>query len=115
MATGRTIREKFDGRIEKRLAIALVVQLTQAQDGLSPPRLELTFTENISAHGACVVSSRPWRRWELMDVTSVKDHVTRRVKAIYCQKRPDARYSIGLRFTDHAVAWSTYRTYAGDL
>ena len=115
MATGRTMREKLEGGTEKRLAIALIVQLTQAQDGPSPPRLELTFTDNISAHGACVVSSRPWKRGELMDVTSVKDHVTRRGKVIHCQKRPDDRYDIGLRFAEHAVAWSMYRTYAGNL
>jgi PilZ domain len=113
MATGRTIRG-FEGRMEKRLPIALIVQLTQAQDGPSPPRLELTFTDNVSAHGACVVSSRPWERRELMDVTSVKDRVTLRGKVIHCQRRPDNRYGVGLRFAEHAVAWPTYRTYAGD-
>ena len=114
MATGGMIGEMFEGRMEKRLPIALIVQLTQTQDGPSPPRLDLTFTDNISAHGACVVSSRPWKRGELMDVTSVKDQVTRRGKVVHCQKRPDGRYGIGLHFGEHAVAWFMYRTYAGN-
>ena len=113
MAIGRTIRA-FEGRMEKRLPIALIAQLAQAQDGTFAPRLELTFTDNISAHGACVVSSRPWKLGELMDVTSVRDRVTLRGKVEYCQKRSDGCYGIGLRFGE-PVAWSTYRTYAGNL
>ena len=117
MATDRMIWAfgALEGRMEKRLPIALIAQLAQAQDDHSPHRLELTFTDNISAHGACVVSSRPWKPGELMDVTSVKDQVTRRGKVKYCQKRIDGRYGIGLRFPEHAVAWSMYRTYAGNL
>ena len=113
MATGRTISGKFDGRMERRLLIALIVQLAQVQDGPSPRALELTFTHSISPHGACVVSSRPWEPGELMDVTSVKDQITLRGKVKHCQKRTDSRYSIGLRLDEHAVTWSTYRTYAG--
>ena len=116
MATDRMIWAfgALEGRMEKRLPIALIAQLAQAQDDHSPHRLELTFTDNISAHGACVVSSRPWERGELMDATSVKDQITLRGKVIRCQKRSDNRYGIGLHFGGHAVTGSMYRTYNGN-
>jgi PilZ domain len=105
--SGRSGRSK--GEWKSRLPIALIVQLTQAQSRPSPRRQELTFTDNISAHGACVVSSRRWQRRELMDVTSVKDQVTLRGKVMHCQKRTDNRYGIGLRFAEHAFTWLTDR------
>ena len=103
---------KFVGRIEKRLPIVLVVQLARVQDEPAPG-MELTFTDNISTHGACVVSIGPSEVGRPIEVTSVKDRVTRRGKVKHCQKRTDSRYSIGLRFDENAVAWPTYRTYSG--
>jgi len=44
--------------MEKRLPIAIVVRLTEAQD--QPVNgAELAYTDNVSAHGARVISSRP--------------------------------------------------------
>lgn len=103
---------KFVGRIEKRLPIVLVVQLVRVQDAPASG-LELTFTDNISTHGTCVVSSRPCKAGQLVEVTAVKDRFTRRGKVKHCQKRTDSRYSIGLRCDEDAFAWSTYRTYSG--
>jgi len=54
--------------------------------------------------------ARRWRRRELMDVTSVEDQVTLRGKVIHCQKRPDNRYGIGLRFAEYGFTWLTNRT-----
>jgi len=113
MASGRFIQEQFKGRKEKRLPIAIVVQLAQVEDGLSPRGLELTFTDNISAHGACVVSSRPWEPGELVDLTSLKDQITLCGKVMHCQKRNHNLYAIGVQFDKHAVTWPTFRTYTG--
>jgi hypothetical protein len=98
--------------MEKRLPIAIVVRLTQAQ---GPPAngAELTCTDNVSAHGARVVSSRPWQPGEVAQVTSLKDEITIRGKVVYCQKLPDDRYLIGMNFQDRRVTWSAYRTYSG--
>src|SRR6266851_3861183 len=53
-------KSNLDGRMEKRIPVAIVVRLTHAQD--QPANgAELTCTDNVSAHGARVVSSRPWR------------------------------------------------------
>ena len=106
------VKSIFSGRMEKRIPIAIVVRLTHAQDQpASKP--ELTYTDNVSAHGARVVSSRPWQIGEVAQVTSLKDEITIRGKVVYCQKLPDNRYLIGLNFHDRRVTWSAYRTYNG--
>lgn len=102
---------KFRGRMEKRLPIAIIVQLApvHAQPINGP---ELSFTDNISAHGACVVSSRPWKLSETIAVTSLQDQITLRGKVAHCQKRSDQRYAVGLAFQGGPVTWSKYRTYS---
>jgi hypothetical protein len=100
------------GRMEKRLPIAIVVNLAPA-NGHAASQAELTYTDNISAHGACVVSSRPWKPGELAEVMSLKDQIALRGKVVYCAKRSEAHYIVGLSFNGHSVNWSSYRTYAG--
>jgi len=106
------IKSIFSGRMEKRIPIAIVVRLTHKQD--QPVREpELTYTDNVSAHGARVVSSRPWQIGEVAQVTSLKDETTISGKVAYCVMLPDNRYLIGLNFQDRPVMWSAYRTYNG--
>jgi hypothetical protein len=99
--------------MEKRLPIAIVVRLAHALD---PPKngAEMTYTDNVSAHGARVVSNRPWQTGDVARVTSLKDDSTLLGKVKYCQKLGDDRYGIGLNFLDRTGAtWSTYRAYSG--
>jgi len=98
--------------MEKRIPIAIVVRLTPAQDQpASEP--ELTYTDNVSAHGARVLSSRAWQIGDVAQVTSLKDEITIGGKVAYCQMLPDNRYCIGLNFRDRRVTWSAYRAYNG--
>jgi len=99
--------------MEKRLPIAIVVRLAHALD---PPKngVEMTYTDNVSAHGARVVSNRAWQMGDVARVTSLKDDSTLFGKVVYCQKQGDNRYCIGLSFVDRGgVTWSTYRAYSG--
>jgi hypothetical protein len=106
------IKSIFSGRMEKRIPIAIVVRLTRAQDQLAGEP-ELTYTDNVSAHGARVVSRRPWQIGDVAQVTSLKDEITICGKVAYCQMLPDNRYFIGLNFKDRCVTWSAYRAYNG--
>jgi PilZ domain-containing protein len=106
------IKNIFSGRMEKRILIAIVVRLTPAQDQPAS-EAELTYTDNVSAHGARVVSSRAWQIGEVLQITSLKDEITISGKVAYCMMVPDNRYSIGLNFKDRRVTWSAYRTYSG--
>jgi hypothetical protein len=97
--------------MEKRLPIAIVVNLAPMNGHSGQP--ELTYTDNVSAHGACVVSSRAWKPGEVAEVISLKDQIALRGKVVHCEKRSDARYIVGLSFNGLRVTWPSYRTYAG--
>ncbi len=98
--------------MEKRIPIAIVVHLARAEDH-TPEKAELTFTDNISAHGACVISARRWKPGETAEVTSLNDKIMLMGTVTYCQKRADDRYGIGLDFRDREVTWNTHARYAG--
>jgi hypothetical protein len=104
-------RTRFVGRMERRIPIAIVVRLAHEKDSADSDE-ELTYTDNVSAHGARVVSGRPWKTGEIAKVTSLKEEAAMRGKVVYCQKRQEGRYFIGLNFLDRGVVWSAYRTYA---
>jgi hypothetical protein len=101
-------KTSIEGRMEKRLPMAIVVNLTNSHDQAEP---EVTYTDNVSAHGARVVSGRSWQAGDLAQVTSLKDQTTLFGKVVYCQKLPDKRYCIGLNFNNGGVTWSAYSTY----
>jgi hypothetical protein len=98
--------------MEKRIPIAVVVHLIRMQD--QPVNgAELTYTDNVSAHGARVVSRHPWQTGDVAQVTSLKDEITLSGEVVYCQKLPDDRYLVGLNFQNRRVTWSMYRNYNG--
>jgi hypothetical protein len=98
--------------MEKRIPIAIVVHLARAEDHVAESA-ELTFTDNISAHGACVVSARRWKPGEMAEVTSLNDKIMLVGRVTYCQKRAGDRYSVGLNFRDREVTWDPYARHAG--
>jgi len=105
------IKGLFSGRMEKRIPIAIIVRLTHVQDQTAKEP-ELTYTDNVSAHGARVVSSSPWQIGEVAQVTSLKEESTLSGKVAYCLMLPNNRYFIGLNFQDHRVTWSAYSTHS---
>jgi hypothetical protein len=60
---------------------------------------ELTYTENVSADGACVISNRAWQPGELAQVTSFKEQITLQGKVVHSRKFSDDRYAFGLTYS----------------
>lgn len=104
------VTPELNGRMQKRLPVVVVVQFGREQELASAA--ELTYTENVSAHGACLISNRAWQPGERARVTSCKDHITLHGKVVHCRKCRDDRYAVGLTFQGREVTWVTYRTYA---
>jgi hypothetical protein len=98
--------------MEKRIPIAIVVYLGRAENRTAE-EAELTFTDNISAHGACVISAQPWKPGEMAEVTSLNDKTMLVGRVTYCQKRADDRYGVGLSFRDSEVTWNIHTRHAG--
>ena len=86
--------------MEKRLPIAVVVRMGHAQNGVAGAQ-ELTYTDNVSAHGARVISSQFWERGTGVVLTSLKDDAKIHGKVAYCEKLSNCRYGIGLSFQDN--------------
>jgi hypothetical protein len=101
------------GRMERRLQIIVVLRLAKP-DSAGTDGEEKTFTDNISAHGARVFSKHAWPLGDLVRLTPLNEDAACG-KVIYCQQLPDNRYSIGVKFQDHPVTWSTLRKYNGLL
>ena len=114
--SGREVPAKpsncFGETMEKRLPIAMVVNLASAK-AQGTAGAELTYTNNVSAHGACLVSNRQWQPGEIAEITSFADQIAMRGKVVYCRKHGDDQYVIGLSFQNAAVVWSVYLKYAG--
>ena len=104
-------KSRIVGRMEKRLPIAIVVRLAYAPQGQSSNGTEMTYTDNVSVHGARVVSTHPWQVGDMAQVTSLKDEITLAGKVVYCHKLHDNRYLIGLNFQGRRVTWSAYNAY----
>lgn len=100
---------ELEGRMEKRIPIAIVVHLTRVLDPAANAP-ELAYTENISAHGACFISSHSWDLDEVVEVTSLKDQIALRGRVVHCQKRSGSHYAVGLAFKGQQINWFKYRT-----
>ncbi len=97
--------------MERRLPIIVVVRLAKP-DSAGTDEEEKTFTDNISAQGARVFSKHAWPLGDLVRLTPLNEDAACG-KVVYCQKLPDDRYGIGVKFQDHPVTWSTLRRYNG--
>ena len=101
----------LSGRMERRLPIIVVVRLEQAESANSD-REERTYTDNISARGARVFSRYPWQIGDKVMVTPMREK-TAPANVVYCQKLPDDRYGVGVKFQNQPVTWSVIRRYDG--
>jgi len=92
----------FDGRIEKRRPTSVPVYLASLEN---PRASERTLTENVSPHGACVISKRSWRPGEGSLITALAGGFAQVARVIYCLQRAGNRFCLGIEFPDRAVKW----------
>jgi hypothetical protein len=97
----------LDGRHEKRLPIAVVVCLTGVRHSNGASE-EKTYTENVSLHGARLISRHPWQPGEEAEVTPAKFGPPARGKVVYCKQLAMNRYLVGLNFSQQPVHWSSF-------
>jgi len=105
-------RQNLDGRMEKRLPVITVVRLLRVRH-VSSSEQELTYTDNVSAHGARVFSKSCWKPGEQAQVTAVKEKSSMCGEVIYCQSLDKDRFCIGLKFIGAPVKWPTLDRFYG--
>ncbi len=92
----------FDGRLEKRLPTSVPVYLAPLEDPRAPER---TLTENVSAHGARLISKRYWRPGEEPLITPLTGEFPRVGRVIYCLPKTRDLFCLGVEFPDRTVKW----------
>lgn len=81
-------------RAENRVPIKVVIDMaslnvrTPAREGV---------TENVSARGARVVTSKPWQPNERLNVRSLVGNFRSRARVVYCQSLKNGHYAVGLQ------------------
>jgi len=89
-------------RTENRLPMAVAIQISGNK---RRPGIENTFTENVSARGARILTQRPWRRNEHVLVASSPGDFRARARVAYCQRLREAGFAIGLEFLEPTGHW----------
>ncbi len=92
----------FDGRIEKRLPMAVPVYVTSAKE---PRDMEKTLTQNVSPHGARVVTKRLWRPGEEPLITPLTGEFPQPARVVYCRPSGNGGFCVGLKFPGRSVKW----------
>jgi hypothetical protein len=69
------------------------------------PGIEMTFTENVSLHGARIITQRAWRRDEHVQVASPPGDFRAKARVAYCERLREAGFAIGLEFLEPSGHW----------
>ena len=70
---------------------------------------ESTFTQDVSARGAKVVSTKRWRRNQRLTITALAGGFQSIARVAYCKSMPGAGFAIGLELLDPAGKWIVSR------
>ena len=95
----------LDGRIEKRLPTSVPVYLASLEE---PRARERTLTENVSAHGARIISKWSWQYGEQSLITPLTGEFPQVGRVIYCLPKAGDRFSLGVEFSDRTVKWGEH-------
>jgi hypothetical protein len=94
--------EALAKRLEDRIALTVRVDLCSLD---VRQRTQEGLTENVSTHGARVVSSRPWKPDERLNVHSLPGDFRARARVIYCVPLGADSFAIGLQLLAAAGNW----------
>jgi hypothetical protein len=89
-------------RAERRIPMEIPVVLNGHRE---TPGTESTFTENVSARGARVVSVRRWDKDEPLTLASRTGEFRSSARVAYCQPLHGDGYAIGVEFLEPTGRW----------
>ena len=89
-------------RLEKRTSLKVRVDLCSL-DVRHPAQQALT--ENVSTHGARVVSPTPWKQNERLNLWSLPGDFRARARVVYCESLGRDSFAIGLQLLAASGGW----------
>ena len=94
----KRIEQRVEGRIPKRVGLQL--------SGPDEPLIyEITFTENVSRHGARVVAKKPWHLNDSILVKLPEESLPSHARITYCQPLKGDEFAMGLQFSIAVYSW----------
>jgi hypothetical protein len=93
---------RLDGRIEKRISMGIPVYLGSLK---KPRTAERVLTENVSPHGARVVTKLRWQAGEDLWITPLSGQFQLTAQVTYCQPLANGEFCVGLDFRGCPVNW----------
>lgn len=89
-------------RVEDRTPLEVIVDLASL-DLRTPAQAGVTV--NVSARGARVLTDKPWKPNERLNVRSLLGNFRSRAKVVYCVPTSDNQFAVGLQFFAAAGQW----------
>ncbi len=90
------------GRLEKRIRLAVPVQIVSLLD---PAAAERTTTENVCSLGMRVLTQRARQLNERLMISSLVGDLRTLARVVYCQRLPNGCFCVGLQFQEPAANW----------
>jgi len=90
------------GRLEKRIRLAVPVQIASLLD---PAAAERTTTENVCSLGMRVLTQRARQLNERLMISSLVGDLRALARVVYCQRLPNVCFCVGLQFQETAANW----------
>ena len=89
-------------RCETRIPMEVGVQIAGHP---VQPGTETTFTENVSAHGARVLSMRRWKQNDRLTISTLTGSFRAVARVAYCELVRDTGFAVGLEFVEPRGSW----------
>lgn len=97
------LRKPEQKRMESRIPTRVGLELSSPGE---PSICEITFTENVSRHGARVVSKRRWSANDSVLVKLPQEPVPSHARITYCQPLKGDEFAMGLQFSLAVYDWT---------
>ncbi len=66
---------------------------------------EMTFTENVSPHGARATTVQRWQPGTSVLVTFLRDSIRSQGRVVYCQRAESGEFCIGIELPGQVQHW----------
>ena len=96
------LRKPEEQRMEARIPTRVGLELS---DPVEPLIYEITFTENVSRHGARIVTKRRWSPNDSVLVKLPQECLPSRARITYCQPFKEDEFAMGLQFSLLVYDW----------
>ena len=96
------LRKLEQRRMEARIPTRVGLELSGPDE---PLIYEITFTENVSRHGARVVTKRCWSPNDSVLVKLPQECLSSRARITYCQPLKEDEFTMGLQFSSAVYDW----------